>query len=164
MSQRNPAISKGVDSVLIWLYLAFVGIGLMSIFSVTYHEGDNVIKSFLGFKTEYSKQFYFFCLSLVIGLFILLTDSKFFTATANIWYAAGIFLLLLVFPFHTNVKGTESIIRLGGFNLQPAELCKVCVNLALAKYISRVETDFNKPRSQLIAAIIVMLPALITVA
>ena len=97
-------------------------------------------------------------------LFILLTDSKFFTATANIWYAFGIVLLLLVFPFHTAVKGTNSIIKFGGFQLQPAELCKVFVNLALAKYLSRVETDFTKPRSQLIAAGIVLLPALITIA
>lgn len=164
MSQRNPAISKGVDWVLIWLYLALVAIGLLSIFSVTYSEGDNVIQSFLGFKTDYSKQFYFFIGSLTLGLFILLTDSKFFTATANIWYAIGIFLLLIVFPFHTEVKGTKSIIRLGGFNLQPAELCKVFVNLALAKYLSRVETDFTTPRSHLIASAIILVPAAITIA
>jgi rod shape determining protein RodA len=163
-NQRNPTISKGVDSTLIWLYLLLVAIGLMSIFSVTYQEEDEVLRSFLNFKTNYSKQLIFFAVSLVIGLFILLTDSKFFTATANIWYAFGILLLLLVFPFHTNVKGTESIIKLGGFNLQPAELCKVFVCLALAKYLSRVETDFTKTSSQLMAAGIIFLPALITVA
>jgi rod shape determining protein RodA len=163
-NQRNPTISKGVDSTLIWLYFLLVAIGLMSIFSVTYREGDDVIRSFLSFKTDYSRQLIFFAASLLIGLFILLTDSKFFTATANIWYAFGILLLLLVFPFHTNVKGTESIIRFGGFQLQPAELCKVFVNLALAKYLSRVETDFNKTSSHLMAAGIVLLPALITVA
>ncbi|OQP50926.1 cell cycle protein [Niastella yeongjuensis] len=163
-NQRNPTISKGVDSTLIWLYLLLVAIGLMSIFSVTYHEGDEVVKSFLNFKTNYSKQLIFFAVSLLIGLFILLTDSKFFTATANIWYAFGILLLLLVFPFHTNIKGTESIIKLGGFNLQPAELCKVFVCLALAKYLSRVETDFSKTRSHLMAAGIVCLPLLITIA
>jgi rod shape determining protein RodA len=163
MSQRNPAISKGVDWVLIWVYLALVAIGMLSIFSVTFREGDSVIQGFLGFKTDYSKQFYFFIGSLTFGLFILLTDSKFFTATANIWYAVGIFLLLLVFPFHTEVKGTESIIRLGGFNLQPAELCKIFVNLALAKYLSRVETDFTAPRSHLIAAVIILTPAAITI-
>ncbi|MBO9563295.1 MAG: rod shape-determining protein RodA [Niastella sp.] len=164
MSQRNPAISKGVDWVLIWLYLALVAIGLLSIFSVTYREGENVIQSFIGFKTDYSKQFYFFIGSIILGLFILLTDSKFFTATANIWYAVGIFMLLLVFPFHTEVKGTESIIRLGGFNLQPAEMCKIFVNLALAKYLSRVETDFTAPRSHLIASAIILAPAAITIA
>jgi rod shape determining protein RodA len=163
-NQRNPTISKGVDSTLIWLYLLLVAIGLMSIFSVTYRDGDDVLRSFLNFKTDYSKQLIFFAASLLIGLFILLTDSKFFTATANIWYAIGIMLMLLVFPFHTNVKGTESIIKLGGFNLQPAELMKLFVCLALAKYLSRVETDFNKTRSHLMAAGIVVLPALITIA
>jgi rod shape determining protein RodA len=163
-NQRNPTISKGVDSTLIWLYLVLVAIGLMSIFSVTYHEGDDVVRSFLSFKTLYSKQLIFFAASLLIGLFILLTDSKFFTATANIWYAFGILLLLLVFPFHTNIKGTESIIKLGGFNLQPAELMKLFVCLALSKYLSRVETDFNKTSSHLMAAGILVLPALITIA
>src|SRR6478752_3519565 len=147
MNEKNPTISKGVDWSLAWIYLVLVVVGITAIFAVTYKEGDQILQSFLGFKTDYSKQFYFFIASAIIGVFILLTDSKFFTATANIWYAFGIFLLLLVFPFHSSVKGTESIIKLGGFNLQPAELCKVCVNLALAKYLSRVETDFNRPRS-----------------
>ncbi|RYF82814.1 MAG: rod shape-determining protein RodA, partial [Chitinophagaceae bacterium] len=164
MSQRNPAISKGVDWVLIWLYIALVAVGLLSIFSVTYREGDPVIQSFINGRSDYSKQFLVFVASLVIGLFILLTDSKFFTATANIWYSFGILFLLLVFPFHTEVKGTNSIIRFGGFQIQPAELCKIFVCLALAKYLSRVETDFTKPKSQLIASAIVLAPAVITIA
>src|SRR5687767_4196773 len=164
MSQRNPTISKGVDWIMIWLYMALVAIGILSIFSVTFREGENVLDGFLKLRTDYGKQFFFFVISLVVGLFILLTDSKFFTATANIWYAVGIFLLLLVFPFHTEVKGTESIIRFGSFQIQPADICKVFVNLALAKYLSRVETNFTRPRSQLIAAGIVLLPALITIA
>ena len=164
MSQRNPAISKGVDWVMIWLYIILVAIGIFSIFSVTYREEVSVVDGFFKMKADYGKQSLYFVISLILGLFILLTDSKFFTATANIWYAFGIILLLLVFPFHTEVKGTNSIIRFGGFQLQPAELCKVFVNLALAKYLSRIETDFTKPRSQLIASGIVLLPAVITIA
>src|SRR4029078_8513808 len=164
MNEKNPTISKGVDWSLAWIYLILVTVGITAIFAVTYKEGDPILQSFFGFKTDYSKQFYFFVASAIIGLFILLTDSKFFTATANIWYAVGIFLLLLVFPFHTEVKGTESIIRFGGFQIQPADICKVFVALALAKYLSRVETEFTKPRSQLIAVGIVLLPALITIA
>lgn len=164
MTQRNPGISKGVDSILIWTYLVLVAIGLMSIFSVTYHEGDPVLQSFLNFKTEYSKQFYFFVISFLAGFMILLTDSKFFTATANLGYVLGLILLLLVFPFHTGVKGTNSIIRLGSIQIQPADLCKLFVNLALAKYISRVETDFTQPRSHLIASAIALVPALISIA
>src|SRR6266487_5940765 len=163
MNERNPTISKGIDWSLAWIYLLLVSIGITAIFAVTYKEGDPVIQSFLGFKTDYSKQFYFFLASGVIGVFILLTDSKFFTATANLWYAFGIFLLLLVFPFHTTIKGTESIIRLGAFQFQPAEFCKICVALALAKYLSRPETNFSATRSQLIAAAIVLFPAVLTV-
>lgn len=163
MNQRNPAISKGIDWSLLWIYLLLVAIGLTAIFAATYKEGDPVLQSFLKFKTDYSKQFYFFVIGAVLALFILLTDSKFFSATANLWYVAGIFLLLLVFPFHSRVKGTESIIRFGGFQFQPAEFCKICVALALAKYLSRPETDFSKTRSQLIAAAIALFPAALTV-
>jgi rod shape determining protein RodA len=162
MSDRNPTISKGVDWSLAWIYLLLVVIGITAIFAVTYKEGDPIIQSFFGFRTDYSKQFYFFLASGVIGIFILLTDSKFFTATANLWYAFGILLLLLVFPFHTSIKGTESIIRLGGFQFQPAEFCKICVSLALAKYLSRPDTDFTKTRSQFLAAGIVLFPAVLT--
>lgn len=164
MSQRNPAISKGIDWSLIGIFVLLVGIGITAIFGATYKEGDPIVQSFLGFKTDYSKQLYFFGVGLVLGLFILLTDSKFFSATANLWYVGGIFMLLMVFPFGTDVKGTSSIIRFGGFNFQPAEFCKICVALALAKYLSRPETDFTKTRSQLIATAIVLLPALITIA
>jgi len=103
MNDRNPTISKGVDWSLAWIYLLLVVIGITAIFAVTYKEGDPIIQSFLGFRTDYSKQFYFFLASGVIGIFILLTDSKFFTATANLWYAFGILLLLLVFPFLLNL-------------------------------------------------------------
>ncbi len=163
MSQRNIGISKGIDWTLIWIYLILASIGVMAIFGATYTEGDPILQSFIGFKTDYSKQLYFFIIGLVLGLFILLTDSKFFSATANLIYVFTILLLLLVFPFHSQVKGTESIIRLGGFQFQPAEFCKIGVALALAKYLSRPETDFTQTRSQLIAAGITLLPAILTI-
>ncbi len=165
MSQRNPEISKGVDWSLVWLWVLLSLVGIMAIFGVTYHDEDNVIQTFLRFKTDYSRQFYFFVVSIIIGMFILLTDSKFFPATANLWYVAGIFLILLVFPLGSKVKGTESIIKVGGsFQFQPAEFCKICVCLALAKYLSRPETDFRRTQAQLIAAGIVLLPAVFSIA
>lgn len=163
MNSNRTEISKGVDSTLITIYFALVTIGLIAIFGVTYKEGDPVLQSFLNFETDYSKQFYFVIVALVLGLFILLTDSKFFPATANLWYAVGIVLLLLVFPFHSSVKGTESIIRIGGFQFQPAEICKISVALALAKYLSNPDLDFSKIRSQLIAAAITLAPAVLAI-
>ena len=164
MSQRNPTISKGVDWSLVWIWFILCSIGITSIFAASWHEGDNIVQGFISLKTDYSRQLLFFVIAGIVGTFILLTDSKFFTATANLGYAFGIFLLLLVFPFHSRVKGTESIIRFGSaFQLQPADLCKLFVNLALAKYLSRVETNFTRPRSQLIATVIVLVPAMLSI-
>ncbi|RYZ25914.1 MAG: rod shape-determining protein RodA, partial [Chitinophagaceae bacterium] len=163
MSRKEAGFSKGIDWSLVWIYFALVFIGITAIFGVTYNEGDPIVSTFFGFKTDYSKQFYFFLIAVVLGIFILLTDSKFFTATANLWYAVGIVTLLLVFPFHSRVKGTESIIRFGGFNFQPADFCKLCVCLALAKYLSLPNLDFSKTRSQLIAAGIALLPAAMSI-
>jgi rod shape determining protein RodA len=164
MSTRNPAISKGVDWSLAWLWLILCCIGVMSIFAATYHDGDNILQGFISLKTDYSRQTLYFLIGCLAATFILLTDSKFFTATANLGYAFGIFLLLLVFPFHSRVKGTESIIRFGSaFQLQPADLCKIFVNLALAKYLSRIETDFYKLRSQLIAGAIALIPCALSI-
>jgi rod shape determining protein RodA len=160
--KKNPEISKGIDITLVILYLLLTTIGIMSIFAATYRN-ENVMSGFLSLKTDYSRQALYFLISMLLGTFILLTDSKFFTATANLFYFAGLVVLLLVFPFHTEVKGTKSIIRFASFQLQPAELCKIFVNLALAKYLSRMETDFTRLRSQLIAAAIVLVPAVITI-
>ncbi len=164
MSQRNSYLAKGADRSLIWLWFILSLIGVMSIFSATYHDGDNILQGFLSLKTDYSRQALFLIISSIAGIFILLTDSKFFTATANLWYAFGILLMLLVFPFHSNVKGTSSIIRLGSsIQIQPADVCKIFVNLALAKYLSRVDTNFSRPRSQLIAAVIALVPAAMSI-
>jgi len=162
MKKNSFEISSGIDWVLVGVYVALVLIGITSIFATTYRD-ENIISGFFSLKTDYSKQSLFFLISAVLAVLILLTDSKFFTATANIFYFLGIILLILVFPFHTDVKGTKSIIRFSTFQLQPAELCKIFVNLALAKYLSRIDLNFAKFKSQFIAAVIVMVPAILTI-
>jgi rod shape determining protein RodA len=162
MRNQSTEITKGIDWALVVVYIALVTMGIMSIFATTYRD-ESVLNGFLSFKTDYSKQLYYFAICGVLAVFILLTDSKFFTATANIFYFFGIVLLILVFPFHTDVKGTKSIIRFSGFQLQPAELCKVFVNLALAKYMSSLDLNFKKLKSQLIAAALFIFPAILTI-
>ena len=162
MKNNTFELSKGIDWAVVIVYVLLVVTGIASIFATTYRD-ESLITGFISLKTDYSRQLLYFAICAVLAIFILLTDSKFFTATANIFYALGILLLLLVFPFHTDVKGTQSIIRFSGFQLQPAELCKIFVNLALAKYLSSTNLNFNQLRSQLIAAGIVLVPAVMTI-
>ena len=164
MRQQQGTISKGVDWSICWILIALSTIGMLAIFAATYREGDPMLASWVGFKTDYSKQFYFFLFSILLGFVILLADSKFFPATANLGYAIGILFLLLVFPFHSRIKGTESIIRIGAFNFQPAEFVKIFVALALAKYLSLPDIDFRRTGSQLRAAALVLFPAILCIA
>lgn len=163
MNQQKPEISKGIDWFLVWLYIALCIIGLICIFSVEYRNSDNVFQSLISFKKEYSKQLFFFVISIIIAVFILLTDSKFFTATANLSYAFGIFLILATFVIGKEVGGSKSWIPLGLMNIQPVELCKIFTSLAVAKYMSSVDIDFRKSKSQLIAATLAFAPAILSV-
>lgn len=163
MYQQNPKIGRGVDWVLIWLYAILVAIGLLCIFSVEYRNGDGVIESFLGFKKNYSKQLFYFIACIVLAIFILLTDSKLFTATANLTYLVGILLVLATFVVGKEIKGSKSWIPLGFMNLQPVELCKIFTALALSKFLSMPETNFRKPIAQLVAAGIAFTPAALSI-
>lgn len=164
MYQKNPTISKGVDWLMVFLFVLIAAIGLLCIFSVEYRN-DNVIQSLLAFKKNYSKQLFYFGACCIIAIFILLTDSKLFTATANLGYLLGIILILATFipGVGKEIKGSRSWIPLGFMNLQPVELCKIFTALALSKYLSMPEMDFRKPRSQMIAAIICFAPAILSV-
>ena len=163
MYQKNNTISKGKDWVLIWLYASIVIIGLVCIFSVEYKANDDFFRSLFEFKKNYSKQFLYFGICIILATFILLTDSKFFTATPNLLYIFGIALMLATFVVGKAVNGSKSWIPLGLINLQPVELCKIFTALALSKYLSRNDTDFSKPRSQLIAAGISFLPVVFSI-
>jgi rod shape determining protein RodA len=152
-------ISKGIDWISVWLYIILVSVGVLCIFSVEYHNSGDIWRNIIGLKKNYSRQLLFVGISGIIAIFILLTDSKLFTATANLGYAFGILLMMATFVLGKDINGSKSWIPLGFFNLQPVETCKIFTALALSKYLSRPETNFQNPRSQLIAAAIALTPA-----
>lgn len=163
-STNQNNFSKGTDLVVIILYLVMVAIGILCIYMVEYNPNSSWSNSFITAKTNYSKQFYFALFCGFIGLFLLLMDSKVFTALANLSYVAGILLMLATFLIGKNINGSKSWIPIaGGFNLQPAELCKIFTALFLAKYISKPETDFSKIKSHLIAGAMIALPAILSI-
>ncbi|WP_343700099.1 rod shape-determining protein RodA [Chitinophaga sp.] len=163
MNRPQAKLTAGIDWPIFGLYLALVFIGFLAIFAAEYREGDNIVQNLLSQNKNWARQVLWFGVSIVLATGIWLTDSKFFTATANLLYAFGILLLLLVLAIGTGVKGSNSWLELGGFRFQPAEFTKLCTNLALAKYLSSMETDFTKMRSRLIASAMVLAPCAIII-
>ena len=160
MYQKKQIIATDKDWITIWLFTIIAFIGLVCIFSVEFRSNDDFLKSLFAFNKNYSKQFFYLILCFIIATFILLMDSKIFTATPNILYVVGVLLMISTFVLGKTVNGSRSWIPLGFMNLQPVETCKIFVSLALAKYLSRPETDFAKTKSQLIASGICFLPVI----
>ena len=67
-------------------------------------------------------------------------------------------ILLAVVLAAGTVKGSSRWIRLGFIGIQPSELAKVAVILALAQYLSQVRTDIRRPSVLTVCGVIVALP------
>ena len=163
-SSYSKSVSKGVDWLIVWLYALLVFIGIVCIFMVEYNPATFTASSFFNGNTNYSKQILFTGLCIVVATFIILSDSKLYPTFSNLLYVLGIILMLAVFVIGKDINGSKSWIPLGGgFNLQPAELCKIFTALALAKFLSQLNMDFSKLSSQFFATVITLLPALLAV-
>ncbi|MEO7802584.1 MAG: rod shape-determining protein RodA [Ginsengibacter sp.] len=155
---NKATITKGIDWKMVGIYISLVSIGLLCIYSVEQRGADSFLATLSSLKKNYARQIVFIAMASIVAVLILLTDSKFFTATANISYAIGIFLMMLTLVIGKNINGSKSWIPLGFFNLQPVETCKIFTALALSKFLSRPETSFATKRSQIIAACLALIP------
>ena len=160
MSSVRKSLFFRLDGITLLLYITLTIIGLLAIFSVEHHTTD--INIFLSSK-NYMKQLGWFGYSLILGMIILLTDSKFFASTAFLGYTAGVFILILTIFVGIDVKGSHSWIGVGSFRVQPGEVCKIFTSLALAKFMSLPETNFKTMKDRLLGVAIALGPAVIVI-
>jgi rod shape determining protein RodA len=155
MTPLQPKPSS-IDWITLLLYFIFITIGLLSVYASVYVESKPMIWDT---SMNYGKQLIWIFISVFIGLLILLIDEKFFYAFAYPIYGITIFLLVLVLAIGTTVKGSSSWIEIGGFRMQPAEFAKFGTALALAKYLSGYNKNFEKKRrDQYISSAIILAP------
>ncbi|HBO28358.1 rod shape-determining protein RodA [Leeuwenhoekiella palythoae] len=146
------------DWLLIVIYLALVGIGWVNIYSASIDPSG--VSNFFDLSNLYTKQLLFIALSLLLIVFILSLEAKFFERFASVIYVVSIASLLGLFVFGKNISGATSWYAFGSFSLQPSEFAKAATALALAKYLSDIQTDVKSFTHQFRAFIIIALPAL----
>jgi rod shape determining protein RodA len=56
------------------------------------------------------------------------------------------------------ISGSKSWFQIAGFGIQPGEFAKMATSLALAKYLTTIDIDLKKPRTLIIAALIILFP------
>ncbi len=149
---------KNVDWLTVFLYLILVLYGWLSIYSAS---GSSESTTIFDFSQRYGKQLLWIGMALFLAFMILLIDAKFFSSFAYIFYFLIMLSLIGVLLFGKTVAGSRSWFQIGSLALQPAEFAKFATALALAKYLSRSQTDMRLFKTKMVAAVIIGFPALL---
>ena len=143
---------------MVSLYLVLVIMGWINIYAAVYNDEYN---SIMDITQSYGKQLIWIGTAFVLGLVVLITDTKFFTAFAYVIYSSTILLLLAVLITGKEISGSKSWFEIGSFAFQPAEFAKFSTSLAIARYLSGLNINVNDLKTKLIPLAIIGLPAVL---
>jgi rod shape determining protein RodA len=119
------------------------------------------IVNYLDLNQPYGKQLLYIFLTFGLIAVILAVEAKFYERFASIIYLVSLLSLVGLFIFGKEVNGALSWYGIGSITIQPAEFAKFATALAVAKYISDLETDLKTIRDQIKAVVIITIPALL---
>ncbi|MDP5082158.1 MAG: rod shape-determining protein RodA [Winogradskyella sp.] len=146
------------DWITIILFLLLVGFGYLNILSAS-HEGE--ISSYFDTSKLYGKQLIFIGLTFILIVLILSFEAKFYERFASLIYIVAMLALIGLFVFGKDVNGARSWYGIGSMTIQPSEFAKFATALAVAKYISDLQTNMQTLKDQIRVAAIIFIPALL---
>ena len=146
------------DWIIIVLFLLLVGFGWLNIMSAS-HSGD--INDYFDMSKPYGKQSVFIIFTFVLIILILALDTKFYERFASIIYFVSLLSMAGLFIFGKNVNGATAWYAFGGMTLQPSEFAKFATSLAVAKYMSDLQTNMKTFKDQIKALVIIIIPAIL---
>ncbi|MBU2995458.1 rod shape-determining protein RodA [Cellulophaga baltica] len=159
MSVFGKSVLKRLDWLSILIFILLVTIGWVNIYASTYSEDELAFN----FSSIYGKQILFIGINFILIIVILALESNFFERFASVIYVIALILLLGLFVFGTTIAGATSWYNLGFFNLQPSELAKVATALALARYLTDIQTDIKRKRHQFYGFLVLFIPAILVI-
>lgn len=157
--KRSINLWNGLDKITILLFLVLVILGWFNIYAAVYNEERS---GMLDLTQRYGKQFIWIVAALVIAIFVVIIDNRFYFFFSWFIYGAFMILLIAVLIFGTKINGARSWFEFGSLTLQPSEFAKFATALALASYLNTRRQDLTKFNDLIPAAGIILLPALLT--
>ena len=154
-SRDNESVFHNVDWRTIALYLIIVIFGWINLYAATYVETEANI---FDLDTQHGKQLLWMGVSFLLGIFILVIDSHFFSMISYLLYIL-VLLLLLVTLSMSAVNGATSWIPIGPFKLQPSEFAKFATALALARYLGNIDINLQNKKTKFWVLCIIAIPA-----
>ncbi len=129
---------KKYDYSFLFTMLVIFIIGVLNLYSATHaHTSDSM-------QNLYKSQILWFALANVVAFVISLFPPKSLFRFAYWAYAFNVLLLVLVLIMGKEGMGAQRWLVIGGFRLQPSELMKISLALALARYYTK-----NSPEKEL---------------
>ena len=156
--KRSVNLWNGIDKITILLFLVLAAMGWFNIYAAVFNEEHSGL---LDFTQRYGKQFIWIVASLIIAVFVVIIDNRFYFFFAWFIYGALMLLLILVLGFGNTINGAKSWFELGGLTLQPSEFAKIGTALALAGYLNSKRQDLTKLRVIIRASAIILFPAVL---
>lgn len=159
---RQEKVSKNLDWISVLLFIVCVLVGWLNIYAAIYNPENPLWIGDAGFfDTNAGKQLIWIGTTVFLIITILVIDYRFYETTAFFIYGFFLFMLLVVLVFGAEIKGSHSWIRIGGFQVQPAEFAKMATALALAKYISTPLVNLSRFKDQFNVALIILIPPIL---
>ncbi len=146
------------DWITIILFLLLVGFGYLNILSAS-HSGSVI--NYFDLSQPYGKQLIFIFLTFGLIVVLLAIDAKFYERFSSIIYIVSMLSLVGLFLFGKNVNGATSWYAIGGMTIQPSEFAKMATALAVAKYISDLNTNIKDLKDQIKTLILIAIPAIL---
>lgn len=153
---RQTDRSFKFDWITILIFLALVTFGWFNIFSAS---STGEVTSYFDLSQPYGKQLLFIILTFVLIIIIFSLEAKFYERFSSIIYIASILSLIGLFIFGKTVSGATSWYGIGGMTLQPSEFAKAATALAVAKYVSDLQTNIKDYKDLIKTCIIFFIPA-----
>ena len=135
-----------------------MALGLINIYSAEYSDTN---QNFFDFSLRSGKQVMWIGAALIIALFILIIDSRFYMYFANLLYFFIILALIGVLFVGQEIHGSKSWFEIGSIRLQPSEFAKFVTGLALARYLSSPNIKLQSYKHLAISLVIIFSPAIL---
>ena len=156
----NEINLKKIDLTTVFIVILLIIMGLVNIYS-TIHA-DN-LESPLLLNNPFGKQIAFILISILLFLIIQFIPYKYFQKFASIIYLLSILSLLGLFVFGKTINGSTAWYQIFGFGLQPSEFAKPITALALAKYLSDINSNIKTIKTQFYSFLIIFIPILLII-
>ena len=156
----NEINLKKIDLTTVFIVILLIIMGLVNIYS-TIHA-DN-LESPLLMNNPFGKQIAFILISILLFLIIQFIPYKYFQKFASIIYLLSILSLLGLFVFGKTINGSTAWYQIFGFGLQPSEFAKPITALALAKYLSDINSNIKTIKTQFYSFLIIFVPILLII-